>query len=44
MDVMGLRQMRCLWDMEVLFLSVESTDQLCFGGWNRAMDGQVATH
>jgi hypothetical protein len=29
-DVMGTRQMRCLGYMKVLFLSVESSDQLCF--------------
>jgi hypothetical protein len=43
-DVMGSRYLRCLWYMEVLFLSVESSDQLCFHVLYRANDGIVATH
>lgn len=44
MDVMGSRQMRCLWYMEVLFLSVESTDQLRSHMRYRAIDGRTTTH
>ena len=41
-DVMGSRQVRCVWYMEVLFLSVKRTDQLCFRVLNRAIEGVSA--
>jgi hypothetical protein len=41
--VMGSRQVRCVWYMEVLFLSVKRTDQLCFHVLNRAIEGVPAT-
>jgi hypothetical protein len=40
---MGSRQVRCVWYMEVLFLSVKRTDQLCFHVLNRAIEGALAT-
>jgi hypothetical protein len=41
-DVMGSRQVRCVWYIEVLFLSVKRTDQLCFRP-NRAIEGVLTT-
>jgi hypothetical protein len=42
-DVMGSCQVRCVWYMEVLFLSVKRTDQLCFHVLNRAAEGVLTT-
>lgn len=39
MDVMGSRGMRCLGIWKSLFLSVESSDQLCFDGRNAPLTG-----